>query len=295
MAGAGCLPARSIATSQPAVKFPVAPRDRVAVSSYPFREFIAGPDHKSGNPVIELKDFAAHVAEKFGVHHIEPWSSHFPNTDPKYLDTFRTAVAKAHSAVANIAVDGEDSPYAADPAERQRAVEFSQTWIDVAAKIGSPSVRTNIPEAKDAKPDAGRLVGSLARVAEYGADKGVVVHLENDNPVSEDPFFLVQLLDTVNSPWLRALPDFGNTLGAHDEDYAYRAIAAMFAHAYGICHVKDGVISEQGKISHVDLPRTFAILKQKGFKGYCSIEYDVPGDPYLATAELVKQAVGLLS
>ena len=100
---------------------------------------------------------------------------------------------------------------------------------------------------------------------------------ENDNPVSEDPFFIAQVIDKVNSPWLHALPDFGNTVNAHEADYAYREIDAMFAHAYGICHVKDGETNEQGKASHVDLARTFGILKKHGYKGYCSIEYDAAG------------------
>jgi sugar phosphate isomerase/epimerase len=282
------------ASSEPSVKFPSAARDRVAVASYPFREFISGKEHKSGNPTIELQDFAAHVVEKFQVHRIEPWSAHFPSTDAQYLAVFRTAVAKAGSGVADIAVDGEDSPYAADRGERQRAIAFSKQWIDVAVAIGSPSVRTNIPRANDSKPDEARLVESLRQVAEYGSAKNIVVHLENDNPVSEDPFFLVQVIEKVNSPWLHALPDFGNTLNAHDEDYAYRAIDAMFAHAYGICHVKDGEVNEQGKATHVDLARTFGILKRHGFKGYCSIEYDAPGDPYKATADLAEKTINFL-
>jgi sugar phosphate isomerase/epimerase len=286
---------RASTVSQPSVEFPSAPRERVAIASYPFREFIAGGDHKSGNPTVELKDFSAHVFEKFKVHKIEPWTGHFPSTDPKYLEEFRAAVAKAGGAVANIAVDGENSPYALDGAQREKAIGFSKRWIDVAVAIGSPGVRTNIPRAKDAKPDVERLSDSLRRVVEYASSKNVVVHLENDNPVSEDPFFLVQVIDRVNSPWLHALPDFGNTLNAHDEDYAYRAMDALFAHAYGICHVKDGEVNEQGKASHVDLARTFGILKRHSYKGYCSIEYDAPGDPYKATAALVEKTVGFLS
>jgi len=69
----------------------------------------------------------------------------------------------------------------------------------------------------------------------------------------------------------------------------------MFARAYGICHVKDGEPDDQGKPTHVDLARTFGILKKHGYKGYCSIEYDSPGDPYKPTAELVEKTVTFLS
>jgi len=244
---------------------------------------------------MELKDFAAHVAEKFNVHKIEPWSPIFPSTDPKYLEQFRAAVEKAGSAVVDIAVDGGHSQYAIDAAEREKAVTASKQWVDVGAALGSPSIRTHIDGAKDSKPDVGRAADTLARIAEYGAKRNVVIHLENDNPVSEDPFFIVQVIDKVNSPWLRALPDFGNSLAAHDEEFQDRAMDVMFAHAYGICHVKDGEVDDEGKASRVNLEKTFAILKKHGYKGYCSIEYDSPGDPYKPTAELVEATIKYLS
>lgn len=275
----------------------------MAVAAYPFRDFIVGwkgwdgksPSSIPASQQIEMKDFAAHVVDKFNIHKIEPWSRLFPSTDPRYLEQFRTAAEKAGSAVVDIAVDGEDSQYSSDDAERKRAMIFSKQWIDVGAALGSPSIRTHIEGSRKSKPDARRASETLQEVADYAAKKNVVVHLENDNPVSEDPFFIVQVIERVNSPWLRALPDFGNSLAAHDEDFAYRAIDAMFAHAYGICHVKDGEVNEQGKAVHVDLARTFDILRRRGYKGYCSIEYDAPGDPYQPTANLIEKTVRFLS
>ena len=244
---------------------------------------------------MELKDFAAHVVEKFGVHRIELWSPVFPSTDPNYLEQLRSTIAKANSAVVDIAVDGEASPYAADPAQREKSLASSKHWIDVGLALGSPSIRTHIHQSKDSKPDVARAAETLAHVADYAQTKNVVVHFENDDPVSEDPFFIVQVLDKVNSPWLRALPDFGNSVVAHDADFAYRAIDAMFAHAYGICHVKEFEPDDHGKAVHVDMARTFAILKKNGYKGYCSMEYDAPGDPYKPTAELIEQTIKYLS
>jgi sugar phosphate isomerase/epimerase len=285
----------------PSVQFPSDPRARVAVAAYPFREYIVGWKGWDGktpstqSQQIELKDFAAHVVEKFNIHHIEPWSPIFPSTDPKYLDEFRAAVEEAHSSVVDLAVDQGSSQYAKDREVRAKALAGSKQWIDVAAMLGSPSIRTHIDRAKDSDPDVNRAADTLARVADYAAQKNVVVHLENDNPVSEDPFFIVQIIDKVNAPWLRALPDFGNSLAAHDEDFDFRAMDAMFAHAYGICHVKDGEVNEQGKAVHVDLARTFSILNRSGYKGYCSMEYDASGDPYKPTAELIEATVKYLS
>jgi len=280
------------ADAGPGIRFPIAARERIAIASYPFRDFIAGGEEKGSSGKMELKDFAAHIGAKFNIKKIEPWSAHFGSLDKAHLEELGAAVAQAGGAIVNIAVDGEHSPYAVDDAERERAVAFSKQWIDAAVAIGSPSVRTNIPQAKDSKPDVERTAASLRRVAEYGAAKNVVVNLENDNAVSEDPFFLVKVIQKVNSPWLHALPDFGNTLAAYEEAYAYKGIEEMFGHAYNISHVKETEVGDgKDKIAHVDLPKTFGIAKRHGYKGYFSMEWDSPGDPYQGTAGLIEKTL----
>jgi sugar phosphate isomerase/epimerase len=294
-AGASLCPRLAFsADSAPHVQFPTEARERVAIASYPFRDYILGSRDGSAAQKMDLKDFAAHCGEKFNIRKVEPWNGHFQSTDSKYLEEFRASVEKALGAVVNIAVDGDHSPYAANASERDQAVAFTKKWIDVAVAVGSPSVRTNITQAKDSKPDLDRAADTLKRVAEYAAAKNVVVHLENDNPVAEDPFFLVQLIEKVNSPWLHSNPDFCNTLVTGREEYAYKGIAAMFQHAYGICHVKDAETNDKGQVFRVDMARTFGILKRANYRGYCSMEFDATGDPYAGTAALIAQTLQYL-
>src|SRR6202795_312711 len=136
------------AGAQPNVPFPSTVRDRLAIASYPFRDFIlpgeyTTPTAKSA-PKMEITEFAAHVRARFHVNKIEPWSHHFQSLDSKYLAGFRSALDRAQCAVVDIAVDGEHSFYAADPAERERAVAVNKQWVDAAAILGSPSIRTHI-------------------------------------------------------------------------------------------------------------------------------------------------------
>lgn len=287
-------PVLARASSAPNLQFPSQPRDRIAISSYPFRTSIVGDDSLATKP-MELKDFAAHVVEKFHINKIEPWSGHFPSTDQKYLKQFRSAVEKAKASVVNIAVDGENSVYAAHDAEREQAVTFAKEWVDHAVTLGSPSIRTSLPPARDSKPDLDRAAQSLSQIAEYASTKGIVINLENDNSLSEDPFFLIALVEKVNSPWLHTLPDFGNTLAATDPDYAYRGIEAMFGKAYCISHVKSSETNGRGVTVHVDVAKTFALMKKSGYKGFCSMEWDDTGDPYQGTADLIRQTVQYLS
>ena len=273
--------------AQPSMRFPEPPRERIAIASYPFREYVAGRKDALGGHKLELKDFSAHVADKFNISKIEPWSEHFRSLDQHYLQVIRAGVEKAGGMIVNIAVDGEHSPYAADKAEREKSVAFSKQWVDAAVAVGSPSIRTNMPKANDSEPNAQRAADSLSQVTEYAAKKNILVNLENDNPVSEDPFFIVQVIEKVNDPWLRALPDFANSLVTGREDHAYQGVQAMFAHAYNICHVKALETNEQGKEFHVDMVKTFGMMRAAHYKGYCSMEFDSPGDPYKGTTELI--------
>jgi len=286
----------AFADSKPNLTFPAQARDRIAIASYPFRDFIAGKKDAAGlGNKVEIRDFAAHVSEKLGIKKIEPWSEHFRSRDPKYLEEIRNAVAKAGGMIVNIAVDGEHSPYAVDKGEREKFVAFGKLWIDAAAALGSPSIRRNMPKAGASDPDVQRAADSFSRVAEYAAKKNVVVNMENDNPVSEDPFFIVKVVDKVDSPWLHALPDFANTLTTGREEHAYSGIKEMFARAYNISHVKALELGENDKAFYVDMAKTFGILKGANYKGYCSMEFDSPGDPYKGTAELIETTLRYLS
>jgi sugar phosphate isomerase/epimerase len=299
-AGAVLLPSLASASAvQPNVTFPAAVRDRLAVASYPFRDFIlpgesATPATKN-TPKIEITAFAAHVIERFQVNKIEPWSHHFRSLEPKYLAEFRSALDRAKASVVDIAVDGEHSFYAPDPAERERAIAVNKQWIDAAVALGSPSIRTHIAGPDNQPPDLERCVDTLKRIAEYGAKKNVAVHLENDDGVTEDPFFIAKLIDKVNSSWLRGLPDFGNSLMHLPPENAYTGLEEMFQRAYGISHIKGSESTDMGAVVSVDMAYSFGILKKSGYRGYLSMEYDDTGDPYAGTKQLIETTLRLLA
>ena len=272
-------------SAAPHIRFPSAPRDRLAVASYPFRDFMDRPGHAG----LKLTAFAAMVADKFGIYNIEPLSSHFPSTEPAYLAELRRSVERAHSHVVNIPTSVGASLYDADPARREKAIAGAKKWVDVAASVGSPSIRVHVQGTHGA-PDVARAAGSLKQVSDYGAAHDIMINLENDDLVSEDAFFLVKVIEAVNSPWLRALPDFGNSMMKGDEDFNYRAVDTMFRHAYNISHVKDSEV-DNGKVFRVSMARTFDIAKAAGYRGYFSMEFEGAGEPYEGTRKLIEESL----
>jgi sugar phosphate isomerase/epimerase len=284
--------------SEPHILFPAHPRERISIASYPFRAYIVSPDNRDRDttlPGMNLLEFPAHVAAKFNIHNIEPHSRHFTSLQPDYLDSFQQVLQKTRVRAVNIAVSASSSFYDEDDAAREKAVDYAKRWADVAVRIGSPGIRTHVATSRNSPPNLERAAESLRKVAEYAAGKNVVVTLENDDLVSEDAFFLVKVIEAVNHPYLRALPDFANSMLGGDGDFNYRALEAMFRHAYNICHVKDGETNDDDKQFNVDLKRSFDILKASDYRGYCSMEFDAPGDPYGPTSKLIEQTIKYLS
>jgi sugar phosphate isomerase/epimerase len=294
------LPAVMLAEpeSGPHIAFPATPRERLAVTSYPFRAFIDSPANrgrKASLPPMDLTSFPAFVVEKFEVRNINPLADHFRSTDDAYLGSFREAVDKAGSRVVDLGLGGRYF-YDSDTSTRQAAVDYGRKGIDIAVKVGSPSVRQHLQVRRGQKPDVAMAAESLGQLAEYGTKRNIVINLENDERVAEDPFRLVAVIEKVNSPYLRALPDFGNTLIGHDREYSEKGVKEMLGHAWNMCHVKDLVQGDTGQLLKVDLAGMFALAKQSSYHGFYSMEFDTDaGDPIIGTQQLILETLQYLS
>ncbi len=297
LAGAVGNPTLFARPSGPHLDFPTEPRDRLAVASYPFRAFIERPGARSRDrkqPGMDLEQFAGMVVKRFNVRNIEPLSTHFRSLEMGYVHELRESVEKAGAHVINIPVDELRSFYDPDAGRRKEAVRAAKRWVDIAAALGSPSLRTHIVNVSKTAPDARLTSDSLREVAEYGGEKEVVINLENDDRVSEDPFFLVKVIEEVNNPYLHALPDFGNSMLTGDPKYNFDGLTAMFKHAYNISHMKDAEV-DNGKLVVVDVGKTFEIAKAAGYRGYFSMEWEGQGGPYEGTQKLIDLSLKYLA
>ncbi len=283
---------------EPQIKFPARPIDRLALTSWPFRDYMEGPHNSNrdrSKPGMDILGFAKMAIEKFNIHNINPLIAHFTSTEPRHLHNLREQVAKAGSHFVDLGL-GAGKFYDPDPAVRKASVDSSKRWIDMAVVLGSPSVRQHLGGSRGAKPDVDRAAQSLGQLADYGARKNIVVILENDSLDNEDPFFIVKVIEKVGNPYLRALPDFGNTMLKGDPAYNYRGVEAMFKHVFNMVHVKDEVISSKGAVYKIDLAKAFGIAKASGYRGYFSMEWETQaGDPYEGTRRLVKETLHYLS
>ncbi len=295
-AGACGLASGEGSTPRPHISFPTVPRERLSVTSWPFRAYMESPQNRDRDPKkpgIAMTEFAAMVVNRFDVHNINPCSWHFASTQPSYIAKFRQSVERARSHVVDLSAGGGGF-YDPDAQKRKEAVDYGIKWIDIAVEIGSPSIRPQIDEPQHLTPNVDRAAQTFGALADYGARKNIVINLENDDPTTEDPFFIAKVIDKTGNPYLRALPDFGNS-AVKGPAFNTQALTVMFQHAYSMSHMKDEAQNDRDQVFHVNVPQAFAIAKAAGYRGYFSMEYDMDyGDPFSATRRLVEETLKYL-
>lgn len=283
------------APSEPHLTFPTAPRERLAIASWPFRAYMESPTNAWARdkklPGMDLKDFPAMVVSKFKVHGMEPLDQHFRSIDLAYVHQVREAAEKAGVRVVDLPCAVGASFYDADPANRKKSVAGGRKWVDIAKALGSPSIRAHIQGKHGVKPDAKLAAESLKELAAYGAEQNIIINLENDDNFTEDPFMIADILHQVNSPYLRALPDFCNSMLTHDQAFNNRAMEALFPLAYNIAHVKDSEVGDKNKLYTVDVAKCFEIAKAARYRGYFSMEWEGAGEPYAGTQKLIDESL----
>ncbi|MGH9615851.1 MAG: sugar phosphate isomerase/epimerase family protein [Acidobacteriaceae bacterium] len=267
-------------STAPRANFPTEPRERIAVATYPFRKIIIAPTNQDRDPSMtgmNLAAFAGFVRTKFQVRGIEPLSLHFPSTERGQILKLRAAFDAAGVHTVNIPVDDPVELCSTNQATRSAGNARYRTWIDIAVVLGSPSIRVWIPKCSDTS-DLPRAVRALKPTLDYATARNIVVNLENDDPVLSSAARVVAAIRLANSPYLRALPDFANSLMGGDEQSNAQAVKQMFTRAWNIAHVKDAEII-RGKRETVSLPELFGIAKAAHYRGYYSMESDSDVDP----------------
>jgi sugar phosphate isomerase/epimerase len=152
-----------------------------------------------------------------------------------------------------------------DPAERAKVIERVKAFVDLAADMRCPAIRTfgNDFPAGVSRSDVIKYVGeSLRKVGEYGADKGVTVLLEMHGQF----YYWEYALEAVK---IADHPNVAINYNCDDKDKVDGSIAFTFN------QVKDYV-----KHVHVhdmeekDYPyrELFGILKGMNYPYYCSLE-----------------------
>jgi sugar phosphate isomerase/epimerase len=167
----------------------------------------------------------------------------------------------------------------ADEAARIAAVENHYKWVNAAKYLGCHSIRVNAAGQGTAEEVAAAAVDGLGRLAEYGAQEGINIIVENHGGYSSDGGWLSGVMKQVNNEYCGTLPDFGNFCieygdGACNNMYdRYKGTTELMPFAKGVS-AKANVFDENGNETNTDYKRMMQIVKDAGYTGFVGIEYE---------------------
>ena len=272
---------------------------KTSLNAYSFLELLNAnaKDKSQGMDLFQVCDFCA--KENFDA--VDLTGYFFPGY-PQAPDDSYIFKLKRHAFDLGLAISGtgvRNDFTAADKAVRAEGVQRLKTWIEVAAKLGAPTIRAFADSQapfKNWQAAAGNanrdtveawLVDALRECAEHGKKFGVILAVQNHGDFIATGAEHLSLLQRVDHEYCAALVDTGKYNTA--DPYADIALMAPYAVNWQIKELT----GTSGDSPRTDLKKLLAIIRQSGYRGYLPIETLASGrkgyDSFVAVPRMLNE------
>lgn len=274
-------------------------RWRIGTSTYSFWHFL--PEKVPIESIMEK-------AWQLGLDGVEVLHVQMESEDRDYINKLKTLALSLGLDIYCLAIHQNFIR----PSKEDRAKEIKHTkhCLEIAYRLGAPAIRLNsgrwntIESFDELMANRGReppisgytekdalswVVESINACLPAAENFGVVMALENHWGLTATPELTLEIVEAVNSKWLRVLMDTGNFL---DDTYnALSKIAPYTVLVHAKTYYGGGVWYELD----LDYSQIFKILKDVGYRGYLSIEFEGNEDPMVGverTKQMLLQKMG---
>ncbi|RLG80979.1 MAG: hypothetical protein DRO40_10370 [Thermoprotei archaeon] len=175
--------------------------------------------------------------------------------------------------------------------EREKQVDFVKKWADAALILNAPIIRVNAgwPRRLREEEAFNYAVECIKEVCNYTEDYGLVVAVENHGGITSTAEQVLKIIKAVNSEWFKVNLDVGNF-----RENLYRNIELLAPYTVHV-HAK----TFQLKLKHedtesywvetrLDYRKIIEILKNAGYNGYLSLEYEGTEDEETAVPKSIQ-------
>jgi sugar phosphate isomerase/epimerase len=256
------------------------PTLRLGTSTYSYWHFT--PDV---TPIEHVLD----EAHKLGLHGVEILHRQLASEENIYLQELKRRAFQLGLNLYNLSIHQDFVWESAE--ERQQHIDHTIRCIELANSMGIASIRVNSggwrkggsfddlikakgwvePWAGYSKDDGFRwCIDAIHACLPHAERHGVMLLLENHWGLTTFAEDMAHLIETVNSPWLKAVLDMGNFIFEPD---MYAAMQRIAPHVW-LAHAKTYFGGGTWYTLDLDYARIFRILLDAGFCGYVSIEME---------------------
>jgi sugar phosphate isomerase/epimerase len=283
-------------TSKPQPEQPAPPAARpnpIATSTYSFFDFSA-----ASNPTV---DECLEKAAAMGFDGVELLEVQMHSKEPGYLQRLKRRAFELGLDLCGLST--HQSFLSPDREKRRRNVELTIASIELAYSLGIPTIRVNTgrwgtSESFDAlmanrgiePPLPGYsdqdgypwVIEAISQCLPAAQRCGVVMALENHWGLARTAEGLLRIVRAVDSPWLRVTMDTGNFLENIYEQLDAIAPWTVFVQAKTYFGGGDWYTLD------LDYGRIAGILRNVGYRGYISLEFEGGEDPDTAVPKSLK-------
>jgi len=232
-------------------------------------------------------NFASIAKKDYGISAIEYVNQFYADNakNEKFWGEMATRASDAGVESLIMMVDEEEKLGDINTTKRKKAVEDHYKWVHAAKILGCHSIRVNAFGAGSLEELKASLTDGLSQLTEYAAKEKINVILENHGLHTSNADFMVDIIHTVNNPYLGTLPDFGNwCLNAEwgstqtskncSDIYApEKGIAKILPFAKGVS-AKSYAFDTAGFETVINYPELLQLVKNSGFNGHIGIEFE---------------------
>jgi len=249
-------------------------RERLACNSWPFRAYFDTPQmHEYRNPQYSLltqAEFPQFLADHFNIHNVEFLPQHFVDTDSSTIEKVKAGLKRASSRCCNLmGVEIPGGVYT-QSSDRQAVAKEADRWAGVAIALGSPSITVALTGKGPADPHT--AADNLKPVVDVAHRRGLKVLFHNDDMHRESAEILTSVIKQLGPDRTGTCPDFGN-FATKSAAFALSQLRMLAPYASNICHAKDG-IADDGKFYADDFAASMKVMRDTGFKGLYSLEFE---------------------
>jgi sugar phosphate isomerase/epimerase len=252
------------------------PRLRTAICAYSFRRQLESK--------AMTYDDLVKLAVDLDVDGLDLTVYWFPSTDDSFLLPLKRLAYKNGVEIYSISVRTDLCKPPGEVRDKQ-AAEL-RNWVDVAAKLGAGHIRVfggTVPKGSTAEQAAGWVAEMLKPASEYSGSKGVILGLENHGGITEKAATIIQIVKSVNSPWVGINLDTGN----FNRD-AIAQIQQCLPYTVNT-QFKTRMRDNNGTSQPSDWGRLVQMFAAGGYRGYFALEYEDKEDATVAVPRLTRE------
>jgi len=249
---------------------------RISLMTLDFDRYFPAPNSQqppTAEQTMTLFDLPKMYVDMYGVHNIEYQHSTLvqAETDPTVIKQVKARVDENKMTLTQINLEfGQENISTTDAALRQKAIDHTKQWIDIATQLGCPRVMINQQQNNITPETRAHTVAAWKTMADYGKSKNVKVSAETRGAGTPEQVqqwggkkMWQVMADIIKDAGAYSNVDIGN-VAATTQQELHDAIKAWFPYSSGNMHIKSS--------PYWDIGQAVKFTEGLGYKGLYSIE-----------------------